>query len=126
MSQFFNPLNWFGRRPDPPAPAQPVQPATGAAPAAPPAGEPPAGQEGAIPWLPVTSSNLHAVAYFPRKRRLLILFNHGGAYRYDGVPAGTFNSLMSAPSKGVYHAYYIKWAYPFDGPYAPDDPALNP
>lgn len=90
--------NLFGRRPAPPPSAVPA---------------PESIDPESAPWIDVSSSNLQAVAYYPRARVLLVRFLSGRVYRYDGVPAGVFNGLMAAPSpgKGVYFAAHIRLAY---------------
>jgi hypothetical protein len=104
-----NPLNWFRPRPAVPVDTLPGHEATH--------------QQG-VPWVRVQSSNLDRIAYYPSRKVLLVQFHHGGCYRYSGVPGGVWNALASAPSKGVYHAHYIKWVYPYEGPFSEDDPEL--
>lgn len=97
-----NPLSWFRPRPTPAS------------------SEPTLAREFThnpnVPWIEVDSSNLVRVAYYPRDKVLLVMFNEDRGYLYRGVPSGVFNSLISSPSKGVYHSAYIKWAYPYSGP----------
>lgn len=59
----------------------------------------------------VESSNLNAVGY--EDSSLFIRFNSGGLYEYMNVPKSIYLELLSAPSKGEYHARYIKHSYPF-------------
>ena len=61
--------------------------------------------------IPVSSSNLQAVGYDGETLR--IQFRSGGIYDYYNVPAFVYNGLMNAPSKGSYHAAYIKNAYTY-------------
>ncbi len=63
--------------------------------------------------IPVNSSNLQAVDYNPETHTLTIQFHHGSPYHYHGVPEIVFNELLRAPSKGQYHAMFIKDRYPF-------------
>lgn len=63
------------------------------------------------PWIDVDSSNLDAVAYYPRRRVLLVRFTSGMVYRYDGVPAGVWNGLLAATSHGTYFGSNIRLAY---------------
>ncbi|MCQ4638000.1 KTSC domain-containing protein [Anaerovorax odorimutans] len=59
---------------------------------------------------PVSSSNLVAVGYDASTQVLRVQFK-SGTYDYFNVPESIYNGLMSAPSKGQYHAAYIKNAY---------------
>lgn len=60
--------------------------------------------------VPVSSSNLEAVGYDENSHTLRITFN-SGTYDYFGVPSHIHQGLMSAGSKGSYHAAYIKNSY---------------
>lgn len=60
--------------------------------------------------VPVASSNLEAVGYDASSQTLRIRF-HSGTYDYFGVPSHIHQGLMSASSKGSYHATYIKNSY---------------
>ena len=62
--------------------------------------------------VPVSSSNLEAVGYDASSQTLRIRF-HSGTYDYFGVPSHIHQGLMSAGSKGGYHAAYIKNSYPY-------------
>lgn len=62
--------------------------------------------------VPVSSSNLEAVGYDVSSQTLRIRF-HSGTYDYFGVPSHIHQGLMSASSKGSYHATYIKNSYPY-------------
>ncbi len=59
---------------------------------------------------PVSSSNLVSVGYDPSSQTLRIQFN-SGTYDYYNVPEYVYNGLMSASSKGSYHASHIKNSY---------------
>lgn len=62
-------------------------------------------------WIPVSSSNLSAVAYDASSQTLYIQFRSSGTYAYYGVPASVYDSLMNASSHGQYHAAFIKNRY---------------
>ena len=67
----------------------------------------------------VSSSNLLAVGYDPENWNLFIVFKNADTgepsskYCYDHVPQNVYAELMEAPSKGKYHAQYIKKAYSY-------------
>ncbi len=61
----------------------------------------------------VSSSNLHSVGYDATSQTLRIRFHSGGIYDYFNVPENRYSGLMSAGSKGTYHANYIKDLYRF-------------
>lgn len=72
-----------------------------------------------LDWVPVRSSNLEYVAYTPGVGRFWVWFlRQPGSnarytvYAFDWVPKAVFDSLMAAPSKGVYFARNIKNKYP--------------
>lgn len=54
----------------------------------------------------VNSSNLSSVGY--ENGNLYIQFHNGGLYCYHNVPENIYLGLLSAGSKGKYHAAYIK------------------
>lgn len=56
---------------------------------------------------PVASTNLHAVGYSAATNQLWIQFKNGTVYQYDGVPAQTYNDMMTGDS-GRYFAEIIK------------------
>lgn len=60
-------------------------------------------------WTPVTSSNLDAVAFMGGT--LFVRFKNGQEYEYEGVPAGLYQQLLCAPSKGSFFHENIK-SYP--------------
>ena len=62
--------------------------------------------------IPVVSSNLVAVGFDEKSNTLRVQF-HSGTYDYTGVPKSIYEGLMSAASKGEYHAQFIKNAYPY-------------
>jgi hypothetical protein len=59
--------------------------------------------------IPVDSSNLSSVGY--DNGNLYISFHSGSTYRYFNVPESVYHELLSASSKGKYHAAYIKNSY---------------
>ncbi|MDM5188559.1 KTSC domain-containing protein [Bacillus sp. DX4.1] len=59
---------------------------------------------------PVISKHLVAVGYNSPSMILRIQFKNG-TYDYYNVPESIYSSLMSAPSKGTYHATHIKNSY---------------
>lgn len=62
-------------------------------------------------WMPVSSSNLSAVAYDAVSSTLYIRFHSSGTYAYYGVPSSVYSGLMAASSHGSYHAAHIKNSY---------------
>lgn len=65
-----------------------------------------------VHMIPVSSSNLEAVGYDHATLTLRIRF-HSGTYDYLNVPVSVYNGLLSASSKGQYHAAFIKNSYPY-------------
>ena len=61
---------------------------------------------------PVSSSNLVSVGYDKGTQTLRIAFR-SSVYDYYNVPEQTYLGLMSALSKGSYHAAYIKHWYQY-------------
>lgn len=62
--------------------------------------------------VPVSSSNLSFVGYDRDTSVLRIQFKHG-IYDYLGVPIHIYEQLLSSPSKGKFHARYIKNSFPY-------------
>ena len=60
---------------------------------------------------PVSSSNLASVGYDSATQVLEIEFHSGGIYQYFNVSSTTYNSLMSARSKGTFFHDHIKDRY---------------
>lgn len=58
------------------------------------------------------SSNLDTYAYTPSDRVLVITFQSGGRYAYNGVPEETVHALVAAESAGKFFAANIRNAYP--------------
>ena len=61
----------------------------------------------------VRSSNLVAVGYDSQTSTLRVEFK-SGTYDYYNVPERVHRALMSASSKGTYHARYVKWKYRYE------------
>lgn len=64
-------------------------------------------------WVPLSSSNLSAVAYDDASSTLYIRFHHGGTYAYASVPRTLYDGLLAAGSKGQYFHTYIKDRFSF-------------
>lgn len=63
---------------------------------------------------PVSSSNIAAIGYDQDSGTLEVEFLRGGAvYQYSGVPAGEYEGLMNANSKGKYFGANIKNHYSY-------------
>lgn len=62
---------------------------------------------------PVQSEDLASVGYCQSSRTLEVEFKSGGVYHYLEVPAGIFEGLMEAPSKGKYLASRVKGTYSY-------------
>ena len=62
---------------------------------------------------PVSSSDLKSVGYDAASNTLEIEFNSGGVYQYANVPAGTYQGLLNASSKGTYFHQNIKNNYSY-------------
>lgn len=72
-----------------------------------------------VEYQEVDSSNLHSVGYDAENGVLFVIFKNEetGAptskYWYGDVPAAVYAELMTAESKGKYHARYIKGKYSY-------------
>lgn len=53
-----------------------------------------------IPWNPVKSSNIQALAYDLISKKMYVRFKSGAEYSYENVPADTFESIANARSVG--------------------------
>ena len=62
----------------------------------------------------VTSSNIKSIGYDPPSAVLEVEFTDGSIYRYYGVPAQLYASLMAASSHGSYLAREIKGSFRFE------------
>jgi hypothetical protein len=60
-----------------------------------------------------------AAGYDPASRTLELEFASGRIYRYSDVPAGTYEWLLRAPSKGGYFARMINERYAYSDVTAP-------
>ncbi len=61
---------------------------------------------------PVESSMLAAVGYDAKNERMVVLFNTGRAYAYQGVPLKIYLSLISSDSKGKFMNEKVIGAFP--------------
>lgn len=57
------------------------------------------------------SSNIDAVGYMKERNDLFVRFNSGRVYAYAQVPYDLYESLILAPSKGVFFNARIKKAF---------------
>ena len=58
--------------------------------------------------VPVDSSMITAIGYYPASRELEIVFSSGRIYRYTDMPLDVYEGLLAAESKGQYmHAYVL-------------------
>lgn len=62
----------------------------------------------------VSSSVIASIGYDPVDKTLEVEFNENGLYRYHNVPPSLYESLMSAPSQGVYFNKHIRDQFPFE------------
>lgn len=62
---------------------------------------------------PVESSNLAAVGYDPKVKRLEVKFQSGGTYSYAGVSARKVANLLKAESIGSYFEKKIAYDYEY-------------
>lgn len=63
----------------------------------------------------VKSGNLRAIGYDESAQILEIDFQHGGIYRYFGVPKKIYDGLVNSESSyGAYHDRYIKNRYSYE------------
>jgi hypothetical protein len=59
------------------------------------------------------SSNIAGVEYNKAKQLLIVTFNTGTSYTYEGVDESTVNDLLSAQSMGSYFYRNIRTSYPY-------------
>ena len=72
---------------------------------------------GTLPALdrqPVESTDIASVGYDRKANVLEVEFRSGGIYRYLEVPAGTYERLLAAESKGRFFAREIRSRYRFE------------
>lgn len=64
-----------------------------------------------IQHAPLMSSNVYGYRYDPRSQTLLVRFNSGSIYRYQGVPRGIYNVFASGavPAKTTGSNRYGQW-----------------
>jgi hypothetical protein len=64
-----------------------------------------------IPHGPLQSSNIYGFRYDPKSGKLLVRFNSGSVYSYDGVPAGIFKVFAdgAVPAKTSGKNNFGKW-----------------
>ena len=63
--------------------------------------------------IPLASSTLASIRYFPQGRELEVEFGSGKIYRYLNVPPEVYTELLAAPSKGAYYNFNIRNRFPF-------------
>jgi hypothetical protein len=59
------------------------------------------------------SSVIRAFDYDPQRRELLIVFQSGRRYIYQGVPRETFEGMRAAASRGDYFNTHIRESFAF-------------
>lgn len=74
-----------------------------------PQGEQPS--TGGIQHAPINSSNIYGFRYNPKNGQLLVRFQSGSIYKYDGVPAPVFNAFSSGavPAKTNGQNQWGRW-----------------
>lgn len=63
--------------------------------------------------IPVISSIISSVGYYPDKQILEVEFKTGQVYQYFDVPAEKFENLLKAPSKGTYMRDHLIGKYEY-------------
>jgi hypothetical protein len=61
----------------------------------------------------VPSSVIHSFEYDPRRHELLIVFQSGRRYVYQGVPPATFAGLQASASHGDFFNTHIREQFSF-------------
>ncbi len=61
----------------------------------------------------VESSMINAVGYNAESQEMLVIFNSGKSYRYQGVPKKVYEGLLAAESKGSYMNTFVIDMYPY-------------
>jgi hypothetical protein len=83
-------------------------------------------QAAAMDRTPLQSSAVVSAGYDPESQTLELEFSSGRIYRYDGVPQGTYDWLLRAPSKGAFVARMISDRYAYRDVTPPsDEPAQD-
>lgn len=69
------------------------------------------GEQGGITQAPIESSNIYGFNYNPKSGSLLVRFQSGSVYGYQGVPPGIFNVFKNGavPAKTTGQNQYGKW-----------------
>ena len=68
--------------------------------------------EAPVNWIETPeSSNIARYTYDGAAQVLTVEFRNGGSYNYYDVPQVVFDQMRTAPSKGGFHARYVKGAY---------------
>lgn len=62
-------------------------------------------------YVPVSSTNIAAIAYDGDGRILGVQFTTGGEYWYHGVPHSVYQGFLGAGSKGSYFGTFVRNAY---------------
>ena len=63
--------------------------------------------------VPLQSSVLAAMEYFPELQALDIMFHSGEVYRYLKVPISLYQDLLNADSKGIFFNAHIRNQFSF-------------
>lgn len=53
-----------------------------------------------VPWNPVKSSNIQALAYDLTSKKMYVRFKSGAEYFYENVPADIFHAIETSRSVG--------------------------
>lgn len=62
-------------------------------------------------YVPVSSTNIAAIAYDGEGRILGVRFAQGGEYWYHGVPGSVYQGFVGAESKGRYFGEVVRNRY---------------
>jgi hypothetical protein len=62
--------------------------------------------------IPVKSSNIRAYSYTLGGGKLIVEFNNGTRWQYDGVPAEVAEGFAASESKGSFFSKSIRMAFP--------------
>ena len=62
-------------------------------------------------YVPVSSTNIAAIAYDEDGRTLGVRFNHGGEYWYHGVPSAVYQRFLGAVAKGTFFGAFVRNTY---------------
>lgn len=61
--------------------------------------------------IPVVSSNIASVRYYPETQTFEVEFQNGAVYQYFDVPQGVYDAFMNTESKGRFLNSNIKGVY---------------